>query len=218
MRCLAARTGTGRWVLLGSAGAGLHPDPSYIRSWGVSQTSLETTPTVFSTSRREIAETQVYSSCQSRRWLRLLPFHRQPKHSRNHRRLNFHAITAYSQLRPWNSARSAWHLGWDAASVSSHRAGYCVDLCQKSAALSRTRQPERQVYLDDFWIDRTEVTNRMFAALSSNGLCHGCRTTWNWLGVPEYGVTGGSRFPGRLAAPLGRTAASLGWRNIRWCR
>lgn len=58
---------------------------------------------------------------------------------------------------------------------------------------AQDEKPQHQVYLDAFWIDRTEITNAMFAQCVATGACHK-RTYSPYLwgvqlpnGTPYYG-------------------------------
>lgn len=47
-------------------------------------------------------------------------------------------------------------------------------------------QPVHQVYLDDFWIDQTEVTNAMYAECVTNGVCEAPHGTSPYYGNSEF--------------------------------
>ena len=62
-------------------------------------------------------------------------------------------------------------------------------------------KPQHQVFLDAFWIDRTEVTNAMFAKCIAAGACHERKISpYLWgvhlpNGTPYYGEAGYDDFP-----------------------
>jgi formylglycine-generating enzyme required for sulfatase activity len=82
----------------------------------------------------------------------------------------------------------------------------CSD-CERS--LFSSEQPQHTVYLDAFWIDRTEVTNAQYLKCVEAGACEQSATipeqrrdapdlpvVWvNWYGAEDYAAWAGGRLP-----------------------
>jgi formylglycine-generating enzyme required for sulfatase activity len=78
---------------------------------------------------------------------------------------------------------------------------FLMGATENDSAAAQDEKPQRQVYLDAFWIDRTEIPNAMFAQCEAAGACHE-RTYSPYLwgvrlpnGTPYYGETDYQDYP-----------------------
>jgi formylglycine-generating enzyme required for sulfatase activity len=71
-----------------------------------------------------------------------------------------------------------WVSPIDGATLMCVPAGeFLMGASETDAQAGRDEQPQHRVYLDAFWIDRTEVTNANFAQCVADGVCHPRRYT-----------------------------------------